>query len=84
MNNRKEPGYDVEIRASVTARELTFREVPQVESRYRGSPRSEGTAGSDRSGVPRPVETGTVYEDVRVDYRLAGRVRPDEDALEED
>ncbi len=84
MGTRKEPEYDVEIGASVTASELTFREVPEVESRHRGSPRSEGVAGSERSGVPRPVETGTVYEDVRVDYRLASRVRPVDEAPEED
>ncbi|MFE1168537.1 hypothetical protein [Nocardiopsis sp. NPDC058789] len=79
MGSRREPEYDVEIGASVTASELTFHEVPDVESRHRASPRSEGTAGSDRSGVPRPVEPGKVYEDVRVDYRLASRVRPEED-----
>ncbi len=81
---RKETEYDVEISASVTADELTFHEAPEVGSQHRGSPRAEGTSGSDRSGLPKPVETGTVYEDVRVDYRLASRVRPLKDEPEDD
>ncbi|WP_026129015.1 hypothetical protein [Nocardiopsis prasina] len=84
MGTRKETEYDVEISASVTADELIFHEAPEVGSQHRGSPESEGTSGSDRSGLPKPVETGTVYEDVRVDYRLASRVRPTEDEPEDD
>ncbi|GLU50174.1 hypothetical protein [Nocardiopsis ansamitocini] len=75
MDDQKEPEYDVEIGAAVSADELTFHEEPEVRSRYWGEPQSEGTAGSTRSGVPRPVEPGVVYEDIHVDYRLAGRIR---------
>lgn len=83
MSDRKEPEYDVEISAAVSADELTFHEAPEVRSRHWGEPTSEGTAGSDRSGVPRPVESGVVYEDIRVDYRLASRIRPPEEQPEE-
>ena len=83
MSDRKEPEYDVEISATVSADELTFHEAPEVRSRHWGEPASEGTAGSDRSGVPRPVESGVVYEDIRVDYRLASRIRPPEEQPEE-
>lgn len=79
MNDREKPEYDVDISASVSADELTFYDEPEVESRHWGEPRSEGTAGSDRSGVPRPVESGVVYEDIHVDYRLASRLRPIEE-----
>ncbi|MFY7067362.1 hypothetical protein ACOQFV_16025 [Nocardiopsis changdeensis] len=68
------PDPDVEITAGVRADELTFHEVPEVVSRTRTEPDGEGTAGSDRSGVPYGVRTGTVYRDVRVDYRLAARL----------
>ena len=83
MSDRKEPEHDVEISAAVSADELTFHEAPEVRSRYWGEPQPEGTSGSDRSGVPRPVESGVVYEDIHVDYRLASRIRPPEDQSEE-
>ncbi|MFJ9553095.1 hypothetical protein ACIRPH_04735 [Nocardiopsis sp. NPDC101807] len=84
MGERKRAEYDVEISASVTADELVFHEAPEVVSRSRGEPNQEGTVGSDRSGLPRPVRTGVVYEDVRADYRLASRIRPPGEPSEDD
>lgn len=74
MEKRTGPGYDVEISASVSADELSFAEVPEVRSRTRGEPKGESTSGSERSGLPHGVRSGQVYEDVRVDYRLASRI----------
>ncbi|APC34339.1 MULTISPECIES: hypothetical protein [Nocardiopsis] len=76
MDDRTGPEYDVEINASVSADELTFGEVPEVRSRTRGEPDHEGTSGSERSGLPHGVRSGVVYTDIRVDYRLASRLRP--------
>ncbi|WP_433698070.1 hypothetical protein [Nocardiopsis sp. CA-288880] len=84
MGDRKRTEYDVEISASVTADELVFQEAPEVVSRPWGEPNQEGTAGSDRSGLPRPVTTGVVYEDIRADYRLASRIRPPGEPSEDD
>ncbi|MEC3893497.1 hypothetical protein ACFV4I_06205 [Nocardiopsis alba] len=84
MNTRRPSEYDVEIGASLSADELTFHETSKVESRYGGEPGAEGTVSGDRSGLPRPVETGVVYEDVRVDYRLASRLRTPKEGIEEE
>lgn len=70
--------YDVQISASVSARELTFHEVPEVRSRARGGPDHESASNSERRGLPQPVRSGEVYTDIRVDYRLASRIRPRE------
>ncbi|WP_241480184.1 hypothetical protein [Nocardiopsis halotolerans] len=73
--DRTEAAYDVEVSASVSADELTFREVPEVRSRTWGHPDHEGTSGSERHGLPRRVRPGVVYTDIRVDYRLASRIQ---------
>ncbi|MFD6097034.1 hypothetical protein ACFVWN_28295 [Nocardiopsis flavescens] len=67
------PDPDVEIAAGITADELVFREVPEVAPRTRAEPDGEGASDSERSGLPYGVEAGTVYRDVRVDYRLVSR-----------
>lgn len=84
MGERTGPECDVEISASVSADELTFREVPQVRSRTWGDPDHEGTSGSDRSGLPHGVRSAVVYTDVHVDYRLASRIRLPEAPLDPD
>ncbi|MCP3016459.1 hypothetical protein NGM33_24315 [Nocardiopsis dassonvillei] len=80
MDDRTGPEYDVEISASVSADELTFDEVPEVRARTRGEPDHEGISGSERSGLPHGVRSGAVYTDIRVDYRLASRIRLTEEA----
>lgn len=80
----REPEYDAEINASVSADELTFHEVPEVRSRTWGAPSHAGTSGSERTGLPRPVRSGEVYKDIHVDYRLASRIEPSEDPQERD
>ncbi|MBR8742364.1 hypothetical protein [Nocardiopsis sp. MG754419] len=69
------PRDDVGIDASLSARELIFREVPEVRTRTWGEPDHESVSHSERRGLPRPVRSGTRYTDVHLDYRLAGRLR---------
>lgn len=91
MGERRGPEYDTEISASVSADELTFHEVPEIRSRVWGKPEHEGTSGSERTGLPQDnVRTGVVHKDIRVDHRLASRLRapeeensPEDDAEEE-
>lgn len=45
--------------------------------RFHGSPGRETYSGTERENLPRPVEPGTDYHDVRVDYRLATALRRD-------
>lgn len=71
-------GFDVEVSASLSADELTFREAAEVSSRTWAEPDGGGTSGSERTGLPRPVRPGAVYTDVHVDYRLASRLRSEE------
>jgi hypothetical protein len=42
---------------------------------FHGSPGRESVSHSERRNLPDRVEAGTDYEDVRVDYRLATRLR---------
>lgn len=78
MDESTEPEYDAQIDAAVSADELTFHEVPEVRSRSWGHPNHEGTSGSERTGLPQEnVQTGVVYKDIHVDYRLASRIRLD-------
>ncbi|WP_017589352.1 hypothetical protein [Nocardiopsis ganjiahuensis] len=76
--NEEAAAFDVEVSASVSADELTFREAAEVSSHTWAEPAGEGTSGSERTGLPRPVRPGEVYTDVHVDYRLASRLRLDE------
>ncbi|MCH6162654.1 hypothetical protein [Streptomyces marispadix] len=46
--------------------------------RFHGSRGRETFSGAERTNLPEPVEPGTDYHDVRVDYRLATALRPDE------
>jgi hypothetical protein len=66
---------DIEFTASVKADELRFDEVPDTDVRFFGEPDHESASGSDRTNLPEKVEPGVTYRDVKVDYRLATRVR---------
>jgi hypothetical protein len=66
---------DVEFTASVNADELRFREVPDTDVQFFGEPGHESASGSDRENLPEKVDPDVTYRDVRVDYRLATRVR---------
>ncbi|SCK11132.1 hypothetical protein H181DRAFT_00581 [Streptomyces sp. WMMB 714] len=57
------------------ADELRFADEPRTAVRFHGSPGRESTSRSERTNLPERVEAGTGYSDVRVDYRLATRLR---------
>ena len=65
---------DVEIAASVRAKELRFECKPEVRvGAYADSPaRAELT--SERENLPDEVEPGVTYRDVSVRWRLAARL----------
>ena len=65
---------DLEFAASVHADELRFVEPPQTDVRFIGEPDHESVSGSDRANLPKKVESGVTYRNVRVDYRLASRL----------
>ncbi|HKN65812.1 MAG TPA: hypothetical protein VJW73_06010 [Gemmatimonadaceae bacterium] len=64
---------DIILRASVSARELTFRTQPQVSIRLCG-----GTLDSirvvERRNLPTPVVAGTTYHDVYVAVEILGHL----------
>ena len=65
---------------SVTADRLRFEDEPETDVRFHGSPGRETFSGTTRrDNLPAPVEPGADYEDVRVDYRLATSLRPDDE-----
>ncbi|HEX6516926.1 MAG TPA: hypothetical protein VF049_15260 [Nocardioidaceae bacterium] len=54
---------------------LRFDEVPTTEVRFSGTPDYESSATSRRRNLPEHVAADVDYRDVRVDYRLANRLR---------
>jgi hypothetical protein len=67
-----EAAADVEIDASVSADELRPLERPRTTSRVYGDVRREDMV--QRSNVPGRLEPGSVYRNVRVRRRIAGRL----------
>lgn len=68
-------GPDIELTSTVRAHDLSFGTEPHTEVRFHGSPGRQSISGSKRAGLPDQVEAGIRYPDVRVDYRLATRLR---------
>jgi hypothetical protein len=73
---------DVEIGASVEAKRLRFRQKPKTHVELHGElhePEGQGeiqtASGSERTNLPDEVEPGATYEDVRVRWRAAARLR---------
>ena len=73
---------DVEIGASVKAKRLRFRQKPKTHVELHGElhePKGDGevqtTSGSERQNLPEEVEPGVTYEDVRVRWRAAARLK---------
>ncbi|TYB68778.1 hypothetical protein FXF51_09670 [Nonomuraea sp. PA05] len=62
---------DVEISASVTARELRFHARPEVSVHAEAGPGGECAWGSDRTNLPDQVEPDVTYRDIRIDFRVA-------------
>ena len=72
---------DVEIEASASAEELRALERPRTELSVKGGNDVRKDESSRRENLPRRLEPGATYRDVRVHRRLAGRlVTSEEDA----
>lgn len=65
---------DLEITATVKAKELSFHEAPDTSVVFTGSPGHQSSSGSDRANLPDRVEEGITYREVRVDYSLSCKV----------
>ena len=65
---------DVEISASVRAKELRFECKPEVEVRTFGEPAASGESVSERENLPEELEPGETYRDFAVRWRLAARL----------
>jgi hypothetical protein len=78
---RKKP--DIEFGATIKAKEMRFREVPETKVEFFGNPDHESGHGDRRENLPDEVEPNKTYKDVRVDYRLASRLVYDDEDKEE-
>ncbi|HXS33894.1 MAG TPA: hypothetical protein VN758_09005 [Solirubrobacterales bacterium] len=74
-------GADVEIGASVKAKQLRFRQKPKTRVELHGELREpdghgelQTASGSERQNLPDEVEPGVTYRDVRVRWRAAARL----------
>jgi hypothetical protein len=72
---------DVEIGASVKAKQLRFRKKPKTHVEFHGElhePEGHGefqtASGSERKNLPDEVEPGVTYRNVRVRWRAAARL----------
>jgi hypothetical protein len=65
---------DVEISASVKARELTFNEPPRTRVETFAEPSGRSGTASSRRNLPGQVEAGVTYQDVEVDYKAGAKL----------
>ena len=74
---RKRPGKtapDIEIGASLQARELRFEAVPDMKTRFEGDPGYEAEVQTEREGLPDRIDPGVTYRRVRVRGRASMRI----------
>jgi hypothetical protein len=69
------PAPDIELTARVKAEELEFREKPETEVSFSGTPGHESVSEDDRRNLPDTVRPGVKYRHIEVDYRLATKNR---------
>jgi hypothetical protein len=70
------PAPDIELTARVKAEELEFREKPETEVSFSGTPGHESVSEDDRRNLPDTVRPGVKYRHIEVDYRLATKIAP--------
>jgi hypothetical protein len=70
--SKKRP--DVEMSASVKARELRFAVVPDTKVWVEGEPDVTSDSGKERENLPEEVEPGVTYRDVRVRWWATARI----------
>jgi len=70
----REPRPDVEIEALASARELRALEPPRIKLGVKGGADVRQDDAGQRENLPRRLEPGRTYRDVRVHRRLGGRL----------
>lgn len=73
----REEAPEVEFISAVTAREMHFGEVPENQVTFEGYPDHESCSGSKRMHLPDAASPHVTYRYVRVDYRIASKLRTD-------
>ena len=61
-------GGPISFRSSVCADEMTFHEISDARVTFHGDAGAESRSGTERTGLPDAVATGTTYREVRVDF----------------
>jgi hypothetical protein len=61
---------DLAITAHITARELRFETVPDVNVEFTGQPKRETEWDAVRENLPRPVQPGVTYRDIGVRLKI--------------
>jgi hypothetical protein len=61
---------DLSITAHVTARELRFETVPNVNVEFTGQPKRETQWDAVRENLPRPVQPGVTYRNIGVRLKI--------------
>ena len=64
---------DIEIGATVKAKKLRFKQVPETDVKFSDGSRPR----SERKNLPDKVEPGVTYRDVRVAWRAGARIKRD-------
>ena len=62
---------DVEFWATVECRELRFTKVPKTRTSFWGYPERESVSGTERENLPDEVESGVIYRNSGVRFRIA-------------
>ena len=61
-------GGPISFRSSVCADEMTFHEISDGRVTFHGDAGAGSRSGTERTGLPDEVATGTTYREVRVDF----------------
>ncbi|KEI43245.1 hypothetical protein GU90_17235 [Saccharopolyspora rectivirgula] len=70
---------DISFESTVNADELRFDEAPRTSVEFTGQAADDSISHSVRKNLPDPVQPGVTYRDVRVDYEILARLRPERD-----
>ncbi len=68
---------DIDLTATVKARELCFDEVPDTEVRFWGHPERNTVSGTERKNLPEKVQRGVTYRNASVRLRIASELIDD-------
>jgi hypothetical protein len=68
---------DIDLTATVKARELCFDEVPDTEVRFWGHPERNSVSGTERENLPEKVQRGVTYRNASVRLRIASELIDD-------